>query len=181
MPESPDRQTPERRFGAVMIGLMWAALLAVLVLLMQQWLDKRHNPNDRLVLRTTPDGARELVLERNAYGHYVAGGRINGEAALFMLDTGATDVVVPEEIAGRYGLEYGPAAQSRTANGTIRVYMTRVDRVTLGPFELRNVSASINPHMEGDEILLGMSFLKHLNLTQHRNTLTISQPQEGPK
>jgi len=40
---------------------------------------------------------------------------------------------------------------------------------------LYDVQAGINPHMKGEEILLGMSFLRNLSITQENNTLTIRQ------
>lgn len=151
-------------------------MIGVIALLMQSWLDKRYNPNSKPVLKTGENGAAELILQRNPYGHYVASGSVNGYSAVFMLDTGATDVVVPENVAERFKLERGYPIDVRTANGTVTVYTTRLQQVTLGPVELHDVRANINPHMQDEEILLGMSFLKHLRLTQEGNKLIVSQP-----
>lgn len=151
-------------------------MIALMAFLMQGWLDQRHNPNSEPVV-TINNGQQQLILQRNPYGHYVASGQINGHKALFMLDTGATDVVIPAGLTEKYGLEYGYPSQARTANGVVTVYSTRLDRVALGPIELHNVRASINPHMDGDEILLGMSFLKQVSLTQYQDKLIISNPQ----
>lgn len=171
-----DESRHSHKFGGWMIYLMWAALLAVATLLMQNWLDRRYNPNRHITVQATADGQSQLVLKRNPYGHYVSEGLVNGKEALFFLDTGATDVVIPAEIADKYGLERGPAYPVSTANGTVTVYATRLDRVELGPLQLRDIRASINPHMDGDEILLGMSFLKHLELTQRKDELLIRIP-----
>ncbi len=168
--------SPERKYGSIMIYLMWIALIAVLALLMQSWLDKRYNPNNNPIVMQGENGVQELVLQRNPYGHYVASGLVNGSDAVFMLDTGATDVVIPEAMANELHLKRGYPQEARTANGTVTVYTTSLQRVTLGPIELYDVQASINPHMEGNEILLGMSFLKHIRLTQVRNQLILSQP-----
>lgn len=159
-----------------MILLTWVALLGVTALLAQGWLDKRNNPNDHPVTRNGEHGNMEVVLERNAYGHYVASGRINGHAVVFMLDTGATDVVLPENVAETLDLKRGFPTEVETANGTVTAYTTTLKRVTLGPIQLNDVHASINPHMDGDDVLLGMSFLKHLHLTQAGTQLTLSQP-----
>jgi aspartyl protease family protein len=40
---------------------------------------------------------------------------------------------------------------------------------------LQQVRASINPNMQGNEVLLGMSFLKHLEFTQRGDSLTLRQ------
>jgi len=76
------------------------------------------------------------------------------------------------------GLKKGAALSALTANGTVEVYATRLDRVSLGNIELANVSASINPAMLGKEILLGMSFLRHLELVQRDGQLKIRIPPD---
>jgi len=80
----------------------------------------------------------------------------------FLLDTGATDISVPGALANRLRLTPGKTSYASTANGTIKVYGTRLDSVALGGLSLANVSAHINPHMQGDTVLLGMSFLQHI-------------------
>jgi len=41
------------------------------------------------------------------------------------------------------------------------------------------VPASINPYMTDDTVLLGMSFMQHLELVQRGGQLTLKIPQEG--
>lgn len=170
---APNRPTPDK-LGRSMIFLSWIVALVLFTLLAQGWLDEAYNPNRTLVVRDAGNGAQQLVLKRNRYGHYVGNGKINGREAVFLLDTGATDVVIPEELAEEYGLQRGPVYQSMTANGVIQVYGTLLDTIELGPIRLYNVRAAINPHMSGAEILLGMSFLKHLRLSQQGDELIIS-------
>jgi aspartyl protease family protein len=93
----------------------------------------------------------------------------------FLLDTGATDVNIPAAIASRIGLSRGQAQRAMTANGTITVYRTQLDEVRLGNIALPDVRASINPHMPGDTVLLGMSFMRDLEMIQRDNTLTLRQ------
>lgn len=62
-----------------------------------------------------------------------------------------------------------------TANGRITTYNTRLQSISLGDITLYDVQAGINPHMKGEEILLGMSFLRNLSITQENDTLTIRQ------
>ena len=115
-----------------------------------------------------------MTLLRNRAGHFVANGEINGADAVFLLDTGATDVVVSAEHAAEAGLARLRASRANTAAGTITVFDTRIDRVALGDIVLYDVNASINPHMEGIDVLLGMSFLGQLELTQRDGTLTLT-------
>ncbi|HEY3487760.1 MAG TPA: TIGR02281 family clan AA aspartic protease [Gammaproteobacteria bacterium] len=165
--------TPSK-LGRSMVILSWIIALALFTFLAQDWLDGSYNPNQSPITRQGQDDRTEIVLQRNRYGHYVSSGRINGHEATFLLDTGATEVVVPEELTARYGLKRGPVYTSTTANGTIQVYGTSLNTIELGPIRLYNVRAAINPHMQGDEILLGMSFLRHLNFKQQGDQLIIS-------
>lgn len=122
-----------------MILFAWLLLLLLLTLLFSQWLDKRNNPNRDLRVTTIDGGKAGVVLQRNRAGHYVAPGRINGIDVTFLLDTGATYVAVSSSLAERAGLQRGMPMQSRTANGVVRSWLTRIDRLQLGPIEMREI------------------------------------------
>ena len=173
MPEQPDSNS---KIGKYMITAAWLLLLGLLTLFFNDRLDKQHNPNQQL--NTTANGAiAEVQLKRNRFGHYVATGTINNQPVVFMLDTGATDVSIPVEIADKLGLKRGQQAYYETANGTITAWRTTLDQVQLGPLVVGPVRASINPADSSDAILLGMSFLQELDFSQQGNTLTLRYPQ----
>ena len=121
-------------------------------------------------------GRAGVALQRNRAGHYVASGRINGEPVVFLVDTGATDVALPLDLARRLDLPLRAGGMSRTANGNVRTWSTRLDSVDLGGLTARGVRASVLPNIPGDEVLLGMSYLKRFELIQRGNTLTL-RPQ----
>lgn len=150
----------------------WISLLAVLVMGFNTWLDHQYNPNRNLATVATDTGG-EVVLQRNRAGHYVAPGLINGQPVQFLIDTGATRISVPLELAKRLGLHRGYATQVTTANGIATVYDTQLDEVSLGSIRIRNVPGNINPGMPSDMVLLGMSFMKNLEFIQHGDTLTL--------
>ena len=158
-----------------MLIVAWVAGLGMLSLLFSNILDQQRNPNAQLETMQGVDGSREVRLQRNRYGHYHATGTINGKPVEFMLDTGASDVSIPDEVARRVGLQRGVDKYYETANGTIKAYATRLDSLGLGEIKLQQVRASINPHMGGETILLGMSALKQLEFTQRGDTLIIRQ------
>ncbi len=156
-----------------MVFAAWVGVAVLLTWFFSDYLDSQWNPNRSVVSRVNVDAQKEVVLQRNRYGHYVATGRINGESVVFLLDTGATHVSVPEHIAIRIGLQRGDPVQVSTANGVTTVYSTLLKEVQLGDILLQNIRADINPHFEEDEILLGMAFLKHLEFTQRGDTLVL--------
>jgi len=171
-----DKHSPEnanRRLGKGMIIAAWVLALGLLTLFFNGVLERQYNPNQQLSAVATLDEPHEVVLVRNKYGHYVATGEINDEAVVFLLDTGATDVAIPDALARRLNLKRGAQFIANTANGQVKSWRTRLERVNLGGIELANVRASILPSMEGEEVLLGMSFLKQLELVQRGETLTI--------
>jgi len=151
-------------------------LLAITTFVFNGVLDNINNPNKQLTVTINKFGNKEVILERNRYGHYVASGEINDQPVEFLLDTGATLVAIPEHIAKQLNLKKGQVFQSQTANGSSQSYATTIDRLALGDIVMTNVRASISSGMEFDEILLGMSFLKHLHLSQQGNQLKISMP-----
>lgn len=162
----------QRRLGKFMVGAMWLLLLGLLTLFFKDYLDKQHNPNQQIVT-IQDEGQPQIILQRNKYGHYVASGMINQLPVVFLLDTGATDISIPANVASRLGLQRGRAVTYRTANGPVVNYATNLDSVSLGQITLYNLPASINPNVNQDEVLLGMSFLKHLEFTQKGNTLIL--------
>jgi aspartyl protease family protein len=164
----------QKRIGNWMVVLGWLIALGMLTMYFSDYLDKQNNPNQNLAVQQ-PGMQKIVELQQNRYGHYVANGTINNQPVVFMLDTGATSISIPEKIAQRLGLKAGLKFYVDTANGEIDVYATTLDQVGLGPIVLTDVRANINPYFEGDEILLGMSFLKHLDFSQEGDKLQIRQ------
>lgn len=164
----------QKRMGRGMLTIFWLLVLGGLATLFGNWEERQYNPNQNLSGRTDGD-ERILELERNRFGHYVVSGKINNKPVVFMLDTGATNVAVPEAVAQKLGLRRGRAHQVITANGVARAYHTEIASLHLGPIKLNNVKASITPGMTGNEILLGMSALKQLDFSQSGNILTLTQ------
>lgn len=161
--------------GRFMIYGSWILTALLLTWLFAGLLDNQRNPNSSVRSSVGPAGETRVVLERNRFGHYVTSGRINGAEVEFLLDTGATVVSVPHSVAGRLGLVPGRETVVQTANGRIINYATTLDSVEIGGIKLVGVAASINPHSSAREVLLGMTFLKHLEITQRGNMLTLTQ------
>lgn len=160
------------KFGTTMFILAWVAGLVLVSVLFEDTLMAQFNPNETPEARYE-NGKPTVVLKRNRYGHYVATGLINQQEVVFLVDTGATNVSIPANIAEQLNLKAGAPARSQTANGTVTVYRTLIPSLQIGNIVLNNVTGNINPGMEGPEILLGMSVLKQLEFTQREDILTL--------
>lgn len=169
-----EEKAPGSSMGRGMLTLMWLLLIGGLAFYFAQSEDKKYNPNSN-ISGSLEGGKRSIVLKQNDWGHYVAIGRINGKAVTFMLDTGATSVAIPQHLAVELGLKPGPRFTVSTANGLVEVRGTKIDKLELGNIVFNDVPAAINPGMNDDEILLGMSALKHVDFNQSGNELTITQ------
>jgi aspartyl protease family protein len=165
----------QRRMGLFMQLAAWISLLFLLFLFFGERLDEQRNPNQELVSRVDQDGVREVVLKRNRLGHYLAPGTINGSEVVFLVDTGATGIAIPAHIAATMDLPQGRPVMTNTANGPSRSFLTRLSEVRIGELGLYDVDATITPGLQMSEVLLGMSFLKHVEFTQRGNTLTLRQ------
>jgi aspartyl protease family protein len=164
-----------RRMGLGMQVLAWLAFLGLGVFFFSDVLEKQYNPNQSLETRHMEDGVAEVVLQRNRQGHYVTSGEINSLPVTFILDTGATGVAVPSKVAQRLGLQPGRAFPTQTANGMSVSYAVSLDQVSVGGITLQEVRASITPGLTTSEVLLGMSFLKHIEFTQRGDQLILRQ------
>jgi aspartyl protease family protein len=163
------------RVGRGMLVAFWALLLLFLFFFFRAALERITNPNREVRTSISAQGVKEVTLLRNRQGHYLASGTINGYPVTFLLDTGATDVAISGDLARRLDLPHGAAMPSQTAAGTVMARATHLERVALGGIELRDIPASILEEMEGEEVLLGMSFLKQLEFTQRGETLILRQ------
>jgi clan AA aspartic protease (TIGR02281 family) len=77
----------------------------------------------------------------------------------FLIDTGASDVLIPRSVAERIGLEAGPETRTKryaTANGVVEHPVVMLDSIDLGGAVAREVPASIGPDLHFG--LLGLSF-----------------------
>lgn len=158
-----------------MIFAFWVLFIAFGTFFGQNWLEKR----DRGQIPTNianPDGRLSVELAADRRGHYVVEALVNGQPVTFLVDTGASGVSIPADIADDLGLKPGFTYPVSTANGTIEVHSTTIERLSVGQISLDNVKASINSSMDGKVGLLGMTFLRHFELVQRDGFLTIREP-----
>ena len=161
-------QAGDSRTGRYMLWVAAIGLLVGLTVLFQAGTSQRSG----IIQSSSNAGHSRVVVQRDRSGHYLAEGAINGQAVIFLVDTGATDVAVSEDTARAFGLDFGPQIVVMTAAGRVNAWQTRLDSVSIGEVSLENVSATITRGPMA-EVLLGMSFLKHFSLSQQGEMLTI--------
>ncbi len=124
----------------------------------------------------TPGGGREIVLTAGTNGHFRTNGQINGKAIEFMVDTGASSVVISQADADRLGLDYKNAPQglASTANGTAPFRLITLRAVRVGDVEIANVEAAVIPApMRG--ALLGNSFLMRFQMKRENDVMRLEK------
>jgi aspartyl protease family protein len=139
---------------AVVWGLIFVGMIAGFGL----WGDIRNDvaPRQSIISDTM------IEIPRSADGHYYAVLELNGQAVRFVIDTGATDVVLTKSDAARVGLELNALAYSgsaTTANGVVRTAPARIAEFQFGAITDRDIRVFVNQGKMA-ESLLGMSYLQ---------------------
>jgi len=109
-------------------------------------------------------GDHELTLSEGDGGHFTVYGTIDGMRIRFLIDTGATDIVLAPADAQRLGIDLDRLTFDRpfgSANGIGYGAKAVVANLAVGPIQFSNVEVSINKNGMGAS-LLGMAFLKRL-------------------
>ncbi len=105
---------------------------------------------------------------------YWAKGRINGKDVTFLIDTGASYVVMNKVQARALKIKRGnKKIQVSTATKIETAYQVTLDTVSVGDIELQNIPAIITKHKYPPYPLLGMSFLSHVEINQENEQMTL--------
>ncbi|UOA31836.1 hypothetical protein DSM110093_01610 [Sulfitobacter sp. DSM 110093] len=106
--------------------------------------------------------AGEIVLPRGPDGHYYLTAEVNGAPVRFVVDTGASDIVLSKADAERIGIDPGELnylGRAATANGETRTAFVELDEIVVGNAVDYNVSAVVNEGVMSQS-LLGMGYLQ---------------------
>lgn len=125
----------------------------------------------------TPPQPQPIVSLWPTDGMYLTNGSINGYGVDFLVDTGASAVALNAATANRLGIDYlsAPKIGVRTAAGTGFGYQVTLDQVQLGDISRFNVMAVVLDGPEPQRALLGMSFLRDLDLQRRGERLDLIQ------
>lgn len=122
------------------------------------------------------EGAISVPISPNGHFHLTLD--VNGAPIEFVVDTGATDIVLSQQDAIKAGLDVDELAflgRANTANGEVNTAIVRLDTLVIGPHTDTNVRAIVN---EGDMFgsLLGMGYLQRWGkIEMTANTLILSR------
>ncbi len=124
-----------------------------------------------LPYRATNLSTGEVRLRADVDGHYRVEALVDGKTVRFLIDTGASGVVLSPGDAKRLGydprrLRYTRIAE--TANGTVRSAPIRLDSISVGRIRMLDFPASVN-EVDMSDSLLGMSFLARLRSFEVRD------------
>lgn len=143
-------------------ALVWALIFVGVIAAVGLWGDIRSTVQPNVARAIGTDA---VELQRDLDGHYYVTAKVNGTPVDFVVDTGATLVVLSREDAASIGLEMSDLAfvgRAGTANGEVRTAPVRLDSLTIGPLEDRGVAAVVNGGELGQS-LLGMSYLQRFS------------------
>ncbi|MBQ2263373.1 MAG: TIGR02281 family clan AA aspartic protease [Loktanella sp.] len=136
---------------------IWALIFIGVIGAYGLWGDISQNVSPRQA--SMGDGV--ITVPRGPGGHYFLTLDVEGTPVRFIVDTGASQVVLSERDARRIGIDTETLTYSgiaSTANGTVPTAPVTLDRVTLEGITDGPVSAVVNGG-EMDESLLGMTYL----------------------
>lgn len=146
----------------------WLLIIAGVAFAAALWSDIRKNsaPAKKLLLQ---DGA--ILIPKQADGHFHVTLNVNGIEIPFLIDTGATTVILSQKDAQKLGFDPNKLAfwdSANTANGEVKLAPVRLATVALERHVDRNIAAYVNAGKLSVS-LLGMSYLSkfsRLEITQ---------------
>jgi aspartyl protease family protein len=144
---------------SLQMALVWGMIFMGCMAIYGLWGDISRDYGRKSLPITQQDGA--IALPRASDGHYYVTANVNGTEIEFLVDTGASDIVLSRLDAARIGFDLDRLAflgSARTANGVVPIAYGRLKTIRLGNHLDQAVSVSINGG-EMDKSLLGMSYL----------------------
>lgn len=153
---------------------LWGFIFIGVIVAYGLWSDVSHTVLPRQ--SAFEDGRVEVP--RRTDGHYYLTLDVDGVAVEFVVDTGATSVVVSKRDAERVGIDTGAliyGGRASTANGEVRTARIMLENVKLGELDEGRVRAFVNEG-ELDTSLLGMSYLSRFGRIEIAgNTLVLER------
>lgn len=165
-----------RQLGSmVRNAALWVFIFLGAIAAVGLWNDLRHDIAPRQSVMQEGTG---ITVPRSQDGHYYLTLDVNGKSVRFIVDTGATEIVLSRNDAARIGLDVDSLVYSGrafTANGIVQTAPVRLEQIGFGGIEESGIRAVVN-NGEMSESLLGMSYLNRFStLSISNGTLTLER------
>lgn len=156
-------------------GALWFFIFIGMIAAVGLWNDFRQASNGLAQFR---EDGEEIILPRAIDGHYYLVLQVNAQPVLFLIDTGASQIVLSRADAMRAGFDVEGlifSGRANTANGRISTAPVRIAELGLGTEISRDVAAVVNGG-DMDHSLLGMDFLERFSrITIEQGKMTLSR------
>lgn len=164
-----------RRLGPTLRNLLaWCFIFLGVIGAVGLWEDIRNDLTPRQLVM---EGGSRIEIPQHADGHYYVTLEANGLPLEFLVDTGATDIVLTQTDATALGIDIDTLAftgRAGTANGEVATAPARLDTLAAGDATDNNVPVVINGG-EMDQSLLGMRYLRRFDLEISNGTMVLSR------
>jgi aspartyl protease family protein len=122
-------------------------------------------PGSAMTVEQSAGGLTEVRIRKRLDGHFTASTKVNGKKISMIVDTGASSIVLRPEDARKAGIDVSKLTYRvpvLTANGRTLAARVRLEEVSIGPLDRKNVDALVTQPGALTQSLLGMSFLSRL-------------------
>lgn len=115
-------------------------------------------------------------IPKNEMRQYITTAEINGRRTSVLVDTGANIIAMNSGTARALGVKYeeGRPSQVATASGVVSAYSIMLDSVDVGGIKVNRVQASVISGGFPETVLLGMSYLQHVKMTEQDGILLLT-------
>lgn len=142
-------------------ALIWVFLFVGVIVAVGLWQDIRNMSFPRQAVLSN----EQIELPRAPDGHYYLIADVNGAAIRFVVDTGATDIVLRRQDALSAGIDPDTLTfwgEAMTANGPVKTAPIRLEQISIGPITDSGVRAWVNSG-QMETSLMGMSYLQRFS------------------
>lgn len=132
--------------------------------------------SQRIDTRFAPVKSETVSIPMNNAGQYQGAGTINGQPVSFLIDTGASIVAMNSGDATRLGIDYAGQGRARhvtTAGGVVKSWAINLDSIQVGGIRVDNVPAAVLKGAYPKQILLGMTFLRNVDMKQSAGVMVL--------
>jgi len=131
--------------------------------------------SQRIGTHYTEPANRIVRIPKNEYLQYITNAKINGRGTRVLVDTGANMIAMSSVAANSLGIKYdrGIPGRVKTASGVTTAYQIMLDSIDVGGIKVDRVVASVIEGSHPEMILLGTSFLEHVDMSEKDGVLML--------